>query len=225
MIRTQQCASSGSDARLIRPVCAGDLGALQAFFAGLSMQTRYLRFFAPVRPSPALLGLLSGGGNAYAVVATGRRGGIIGHAIAADRAGPDGPVTEIGVVVADAWQGQGVGSALLRALVAAARARGVTTVAMDVLAENWKARAMIAAQWPEARIYRSGVSFRICAGLQGTCPAKKFGLHQTSVVYSAALAVLAAAAAGSFLLQRRRAANSARGAYRKTRTRIPGRFG
>jgi hypothetical protein len=30
-----------------------------------------------------------------------------------------------------------------------------------------------------------------------------FGLHQTSVVYSAALAVLAAAAAGSFLLQRR----------------------
>jgi hypothetical protein len=30
-----------------------------------------------------------------------------------------------------------------------------------------------------------------------------FGLHQTAVVYSAALAVLAAAAAGSFLFRRR----------------------
>jgi GNAT superfamily N-acetyltransferase len=168
VIRTQQGASSGPDARLIRPVCAGDLGALQAFFTGLSVQTRYLRFFAPVRPTPALLALLSGGGNAYAVVATRHGGTIIGHAIAADRAGPSGPMTEIGVVVADAWQGQGVGSALLRALIAAARARGVTTVAMDVMADNWKALAMIAAHWPEARIGRSGTSVRICAGLPGT---------------------------------------------------------
>jgi hypothetical protein len=37
----------------------------------------------------------------------------------------------------------------------------------------------------------------------------RFGLRQTAVVYSAALAVLAAAAAGSFLLHRRPQANSA----------------
>jgi GNAT superfamily N-acetyltransferase len=166
VIRTQQRVSGRPDARLIRPAGADDLGALQDFFAGLSVQTRYQRFFAPVTPNSALLGLLSGGGSAYAVVATGHGGVVIGHAIAADRAGPAGPVTEIGVVVADTWQGQGVGAALLRDLIAAARARGVTTVAMDVLAANRKVLDMIAAHWPEARIGRSGAFVSISAGLR-----------------------------------------------------------
>ena len=57
------------------------------------------------------------------MVAT-RDGVIIGHAMAADRAGPRGArMTDIGVVVADAWQRQGVGSALMRALIAGAQAR------------------------------------------------------------------------------------------------------
>ena len=45
----------------IRPVCPADLAALSDFFAGLSAETRYLRFFGPVTPTPALLHLLSGG--------------------------------------------------------------------------------------------------------------------------------------------------------------------
>ena len=79
---------------------------------------------------------------------------IIGHAMAVDRparpagsaveparsavqsarsavrpAPPGGLVTEIGVVVADAWQGRGMGSALVRALISRAQARGVTSLA------------------------------------------------------------------------------------------------
>jgi acetyltransferase len=128
---------------------------------GLSSRTRYLRFFAPVTPGAVMLGLLSGGsGQADAVVAV-RDGAIIGHAMAVDRAGPGDSgdprprVTDIGVVVADAWQGKGVGSALMRALIIRARARGVTSAIMDVLHGNQQVIAMIAAHWPAAPVTRS----------------------------------------------------------------------
>jgi GNAT superfamily N-acetyltransferase len=71
--------------------------------------------------------------------------------MAADRSGPGGArMTDIGVVVADAWQGQGAGPALVRALMTRARARGVTSVTMDVLHGNHRALAMIAGIWPSA---------------------------------------------------------------------------
>ena len=89
------------------------------------MQARYLRFFSPITPGPALLNLLCGGdGTTDAVLAT-RDGVIIGHGMAADVSGPCGiAATDIGVVVADAWQHQGVGSALVRALITGAQVRG-----------------------------------------------------------------------------------------------------
>ncbi len=88
MNRTQVARAGGRTATAIRPARPADLAALRDFFAGLSAQTRYLRFFAPVTPGPALLRLLSGGtGTTYAVVATWGEV-IIGHAMAADRAGP-----------------------------------------------------------------------------------------------------------------------------------------
>jgi GNAT superfamily N-acetyltransferase len=146
----------GSAAAEIRRVESSDLAALSDFFAGLSPSTRYLRFFAPITPTCAMLRRLSGGtGTADAVVAI-AGGAIIGHAMAADRAGPrGGPVTEIGVVVADAWQGSGVGSALVRALITRAQARGVTSLAMDVLPGNHRVLAMIARHWSGARTEES----------------------------------------------------------------------
>ena len=162
MIRTQEGAAAPVTAA-IRPARAADAGALSDFFAGLSPQTRYLRFFAPVTPGPGLLRRMSGGdGHADAVVAV-RSGVIIGHAMAADRVGPRGARTaDVGVVVADAWQGLGVGSALMRALITGARARGVTSLTMDVLPGNRKMLAIIAGHWPAARIEGSAdfVTFR-----------------------------------------------------------------
>ncbi len=138
----------------IRPPAAADLAPLTGFFAGLSTRTRVQRFFAPIRPTPAMVrracgqaGPGTGSGRARlaqvgpagqagrtdVLVAT-HGGIIIGHAMAADRAAAGGgSLTEIGVVVADAWQGRGVGSALVRTLVSRARARGVTSLSMDVL--------------------------------------------------------------------------------------------
>jgi GNAT superfamily N-acetyltransferase len=164
MIRTQEQRAGAPITAAIRSACAADVGALSDFFAGLSAQTRYLRFFAPVTPGPDLLRTMSGGdGRADAVVAV-RGGVIIGHAMAADQVGPRGARTaDVGVVVADAWQGMGVGSALMRAVITSARARGVTSLTMDVLPGNRRMLGLIAGYWPAARIERSrdSVTFRI----------------------------------------------------------------
>lgn len=152
----------------VRRAGVADLLALGDFFGGLSVQSRYLRFFAPVRPSPALLRLLCGEpGDVDAVVAV-RDGVIIGHAMAADAApvpDPRGveaardcrtpPAKDIGIAVADAWQGQGVGAALMRALITAVQARGVHTLTMDVLGGNRKVLAMISAHWLATRAAQS----------------------------------------------------------------------
>jgi GNAT superfamily N-acetyltransferase len=150
----------------IRPARTGDLPALGDFFAGLSVQSRYLRFFSPITPGPSLLNLLCGGdGTTDAVLAT-RDGAIIGHGMAADRSGPCGPkTTDIGVVVADAWQRQSVGSTLVRALVTGAQVRGVTSVTMDVMHGNDRALAMIKGHWPAARTRRSTDHATICVQL------------------------------------------------------------
>lgn len=149
---TQIAGDPGRPAQ-VRRAQHSDLAALSNFFAGLSVRTRFRRFFAPVTPTSAMLRRLSGGtGNVDAVIAI-AGGGIVGHAMAADRAGTDGDsITEIGVVVADAWQGRGVGSALVRALIAGAQARGVTSLTMDVLPGNRQVLAMVLSHWAEAGI-------------------------------------------------------------------------
>jgi GNAT superfamily N-acetyltransferase len=143
-------------------VAPADLAALSDFFAGLSVESRYLRFFAPVTPARDLLHLLSGGpANGDAIVAV-AAGVIVGHAMAADRTASEDPeepgdacgarATDVGVVVADAWQRRGVGAALMRTLVARAQARGVTSLAMDVLPGNRQVLAMVIGHWPDAAI-------------------------------------------------------------------------
>jgi GNAT superfamily N-acetyltransferase len=167
--RTQVSRAEGRVA-VIRPACPADLPALAGFFEGLSVQTRYLRFFGPVRPTSALLDLLSGQPAGVHVVVAVADGVIVGHAMAVDRPAPGGGqgpgqerTTDIGVVVADAWQGRGVGSALMRALVGRAEARGVASLAMDVLHVNRQVLGMILGHWPAAGIdhSRDSLSIRI----------------------------------------------------------------
>ena len=164
---TQVIRAESRATAAIRPVRPADLLALGGFFEGLSVESRYLRFFAPVRPTGRLLHLLSGGpANVDAVVAI-VDGVIVGHAMAADQTDPADPcgarVTDVGVVVADAWQRRGVGLALMRALITRAQVRGVTSLAMDVLPGNRRVIAMITGHWPDAAIGRSadGLDIRI----------------------------------------------------------------
>jgi len=48
----------------------------------------------------------------------------------------DTPRAECAIVVADAWQGRGLGTELIRSLAHAARARGILTLVGQSLAEN-----------------------------------------------------------------------------------------
>ena len=152
---------------MIRPACPADMSALSDFFEDLSVESRYLRFFGPVRPTSSLLNLLSGGPADVDAVVAAVDGVVIGHAMAADQTDPADPrgarVTDVGVVVADAWQRRGVGAALMRALITRAQARGVTSLAMDVLPGNRRVIAMITGHWPDAAIGYSpdGLDIRI----------------------------------------------------------------
>ena len=162
MNRTQVHQAPARVAATIRPPDPADLAALTGFFAGLSMRTRVQRFFAPIRPTPAMVRRACGqAGQAR----PGRRrvDALRRHARRRHhrarhgrrpgrrRAAAGESLTEIGVVVADAWQGQGVGSALVRALISRAQARGVTSLSMDVLPGNRQVLAMIAGHWAAAR--------------------------------------------------------------------------
>lgn len=165
MIGTQILASVPSAA--IRTASVTDMDALTEFFAGLSLESRYLRFFAPLTPGPALVRKMSGGDGCTEAVVAVRGGVIIGHGMtvdAVDQADPRGARTaDIGVAVADAWQGMGVGSALMSVLADGAQARGVTSLIMDVLPGNYRMLALITRNWPAACVEHSGdfATFRV----------------------------------------------------------------
>ncbi len=154
---------ASNDRPEIRQAGSADRAAIGEFFTGLSARTMLLRFFtaAPSLTAPMLRVLAGGGDHTDVIVAT-ERGRVIGHAMAVDAAETGGiRRADIGVVVADAWQGRGIGSALVRALTGRAVARGVTALAMDVLAENRRVLAMIARRWPEAHHARAGTSVTV----------------------------------------------------------------
>jgi GNAT superfamily N-acetyltransferase len=179
--RTQGDQVPGNSATTIRSPSGGDLAALGAFFAGLSLGTRVRRFFAPVSPGPAMLRRLGGTAGQADVLVAVHRGVIIGHAMAVDQGSGDAVlVTDIGVVVADTWQHRGVGAALMRALLGRAQARGVTEVSMDVLPSNRAVLAMITSHWAAARTARSADSVTVQIQLPPAHPERQLATAAAS---------------------------------------------
>jgi GNAT superfamily N-acetyltransferase len=124
---------------LLRPVLAGDAGLVQSFVRALSPQSRRSRFLCGLAELPSyVLGRLTQPAYPAEVgilaVAEGVRDpSVVGMAQYA----PEGPGrAELSVAVADAWQRQGLGMQLLRALVHDASALGVETLCAVMLAGN-----------------------------------------------------------------------------------------
>jgi acetyltransferase len=79
-----------------------------------------------------------------ALVALVEREGRESQIAVARYARADAETADVAIVVADAWQGQGIGGRLFRMLIDAARARGIARLEAEVLRENAGALALLA---------------------------------------------------------------------------------
>ncbi len=124
----------------IRPIRPEDAGIEDAFVRNLSPRAKYFRFMQALRELTrdmlirftqidydrelALIAVVEQGGQ-EAEVAVARYG-----------MNPDRESCEFAIVVADAWQGRGIGSRMMAMLMEAAKARGFKQMEGEVLAEN-----------------------------------------------------------------------------------------
>jgi GNAT superfamily N-acetyltransferase len=117
----------------VRGSMPADAAALRDLLAGLSATTAFLRFFAGVgTPSTRFVGALLRRDETHGAWVGTAGTALVGHASWAG----DGAAAEVGVVVADPWQGQGLGRSLLAAALAEAGRSGLTDVRLHVHAEN-----------------------------------------------------------------------------------------
>jgi len=149
-------AAPGTDRLIgVRRAAPADREALARMFERCTLETRYRRFHAPVKAIPGryLADALSGGPFHYALVAGPvpgpgavpaldpaavsdpgtRAGGVV--ALASCRTVGEG-AAELGLLIEDTWQRHGLGTRLLRDLVAHARRAGLRVVEAQVLAEQ-----------------------------------------------------------------------------------------
>jgi len=136
---------------VIRPIRPDDAARLQAFHQRLSAESIYLRWLSahPVLTDEEAAALTqldyasrmafvavappAGPDGESSPVAPGEIIGVARYAVAH----PDRPLeAEAAVVVADAYQRQGLGSQLLQRLLAYAQAQGLTTWVAEINAQN-----------------------------------------------------------------------------------------
>lgn len=134
---------------LIRPIGPQDAAAEKAFIESLSPETRRNRFLGQIaHPSDALIHQLTDIDyiNDVALVAVVPEGmgirivGVSRYAVDASR-----EACECAVVVADKWQGKGLGKALMDRLIALASERGLLSMNSVDSAENWEMRDLASA--------------------------------------------------------------------------------
>ncbi|WP_425596157.1 GNAT family N-acetyltransferase [Promicromonospora iranensis] len=131
----------------VRPIRPEDSDALQRFQMAQSERSTYLRFFAalqriPERMLTQLVTVDHVGRTALVAVRPGTGGedivGVARYDVTDDQ--PGRRTAEVAFNIADALQGQGLGSVLLEHIAAAARERGVHRFVAEVLPQN---RAML----------------------------------------------------------------------------------
>ncbi len=132
----------------MRPVHAGDAPAMQNFVRGLSGATRQMRFHIGIRelPPDLLRAMTAVDPRCHvAVVAEAQHHATASLAAEARyvRSHARRSEAEFALTVADAWQGAGLGRALLQRLMCHARRRGVTRWVGDVVHENLPMIALV----------------------------------------------------------------------------------
>jgi len=121
----------------LRPIAPSDADAVVVMHSKFSERTRYLRYFSPYPRIPprdlARFVNVDHHDREALVVSTGEDLIAVGRY---ERLGENAPEAEVAFVVADEYQGRGIGSMLLEHLAAAAREVGMERFVAEVLPAN-----------------------------------------------------------------------------------------
>jgi GNAT superfamily N-acetyltransferase len=137
----------------LRRAVEADREDLIRFVADLSPSSGQHRFLTGIGgrvPRAVLEQLLHGGRGGGALVAV-MAGRLVGHALWARASGRDEPVAEIAMVVADAYQRQGIGSLLLDELRVQMVCDGIRRVQVVTGAANRPVLGMLSKNRPGVR--------------------------------------------------------------------------
>lgn len=130
----------------IRPIRPDDAEREQAFIRGLSSESRYFRFISAKEQltSEALHRFthIDPAKETALVVTCARGAQDVQVAVARFVVGPTPDRCEFAIVVADEWQGHGIGTKLMNLLLAEARSRAIRVMEGFVLATNLKMLAL-----------------------------------------------------------------------------------
>lgn len=152
--------TDGSTAH-VRDIRPGDAEALVEFHHALSAQSVMLRFFGPhPRLSPAEVEHFTNVDGVDRVALVAERGGRLVAVARYDRP-PGHEEAEAAFVVADEFQGRGLGTILLEHLVVAGRAHGVRRLAADTLADNHRMLAVLRGAGFARQYHRSAEVVRV----------------------------------------------------------------
>ena len=133
----------------------GDEPLVSRLFARLSQESLYRRFFSPVQSADRFANaLLRVDGMERAAVAAIAAGEVV--AVAQYSRRPGAVAADMAIVVADAWQGQGIGTRLIAALADGAAAHGIQAFSVDVQGDNLGAMRLLQRVAPGMRLGFSG---------------------------------------------------------------------
>jgi acetyltransferase len=121
----------------IRPLLAGDVAAVAAWFEGLGEETRYARFLAGIkRLNDRIRSQLAqvDHWNHEALTAVMADGAIAG--ISRYIRLPEPGTAEVAVVVTDRWRGRGIATLLAQRIAARAQAAGICRLTVHCLSSN-----------------------------------------------------------------------------------------
>ena len=141
----------------LREYNASDGAVLDEVFAGLSVQSRYLRYLtsSPTLPIQAREVLNAVDGNRHVAVVAFADGKAVGIA---RLIGLDGHRAELAVEVVDAWQGRGVGTRLGTWIRDRADGLGYSELVAETSAANIRAHALTRKLFPDFTVRRAGTA-------------------------------------------------------------------